>query len=36
MKKKSGIKKPFIRKDFEYDNKAILNNKKGGRNVITK
>ena len=22
--------------DFDYSNKAILNNKKGGRNVITK
>lgn len=33
---KLGIKKPFERKSFEYENKAILNNNKGGRNVITK
>jgi len=36
LKPKLGIKKPFERKSFEYDNKAILNNKKEGRNVISK
>ncbi len=35
-KPKLGIRKPFERKSFEYENKAILNNSKGGRNVITK
>jgi len=35
-KTKLGIKIPFKRKDAKYDNKAILNNKKEGRNVITK
>jgi hypothetical protein len=36
VKTRLTIKKPFERKSFEYDNKAILNNNKRGKNVVTK